>query len=235
MRRRVEDAADHGQQGRLHRPGRPRPTRKTRSNRSAASSTGPRSPARAPRAGRRAAPARRGRGRPWCRSSGAPAPGRRRRRRRPRGSSYPRSPWRRRPRGPRRGSPPGCPGRRVGGRGTGASCEAGYDASARRHGEVLAGEVQRLAQVALALLPRRAPAGVDLEHDVAGEAAVGQVAQERRSAPIAPRPGTRCSSLAEPLPSVRWMWRSRSPSRSAIAIGSERAIAACERSMVVLA
>ena len=41
--------------------------------------------------------------------------------------------------------------------------------------------------------------------------------------------------MAEPVPSVRWMWRSRSPSRSAIAIGSSPAIAAWERSIVVLA
>ena len=43
------------------------------------------------------------------------------------------------------------------------------------------------------------------------------------------------SSLAEPVPSVRWMCRSRSPIRPAISMTSERAIAAWERSIVVLA
>ncbi len=59
--------------------------------------------------------------------------------------------------------------------------------------------------------------------------------RRKSAAPTAPRPGTRCSSFADPVPSVRWMCRSREPSRSAIAIGSSCAIAACERSMVVLA
>src|SRR6478609_3038267 len=55
------------------------------------------------------------------------------------------------------------------------------------------------------------------------------------SAFITPRPGTRCSSLAEPVPSVRWMWRRLSPIRSAISMTSLRAMAAWERSIVVLA
>ena len=39
----------------------------------------------------------------------------------------------------------------------------------------------------------------------------------------------------DPDPSVRWMWRSRSPSRCAISTGGDCAIAAWERSMVALA
>ncbi len=71
---------------------------------------------RAPPAGRPAARARRGTGRPWCRSSGAPAPRRPRRRRRPRASTCRRTPARRTAPAPRPGSPPGCPAPRGGAR-----------------------------------------------------------------------------------------------------------------------
>ena len=78
-------------------------------------------------------------------------------------------------------------------------------------------------------------AGVDLHHDVALEAAARRAARGTARTAGCRGPGTRCSSLADPLPSVMCTCRSRSPRRSAIATGSECAVAAWERSMVVLA
>ena len=89
--------------------------------------------------GRRLRP-RRGRACPCCRSSGAPARGRRRRRSRCRGWSRRRSRARRRRRGPRRAPPPGCRGCR--GAVPAAGCRLGRWGSAgpppqgrRRQGE----------------------------------------------------------------------------------------------------
>ena len=117
--------------------------RKVRRKRSAAASRARRRPVRSPRAGRRAAPARPGRGRPWCRSSGAPAPGRPRRRPRPRGSSYRRSPCSANAR-PRRGEDLG-PG--VGGAGTAAA-----------GGRVMRGRVRRVSAPARRGARGRTPA-----------------------------------------------------------------------------
>ena len=68
----------------------------------------------AARVDRRAAPAPRGTGRPWSRSSGAPAPRRPRRPRRPRGPTCRRTPAPRTASAPRPGSPPGCRASRAG-------------------------------------------------------------------------------------------------------------------------
>ena len=176
--------------------------------------------------------ARRGTGRPWCRSSGAPAP----RRPRPRPAiartDVPAYPWPRTAAGPRPGSSArvsGEPGRRP--RRTGWTCRqrrTDRDRSARGgREEVLAGELQRLAQVLLPLVAVGGLAGVDLDaRSRRGSRCARRGAGTRRRRRV-PRPGTRCSSLAEPLPSVRWMCRSRRragrPSRSGRRRRSRRA------------
>ena len=185
---------------------------------------GRRRPARAPRAGRPAAPARRRTGRPWCRSSGAPAP-----------ASTPASAATRADRragealvGERRPAPPsrispGCRARPAGGRARRSRRHAGSRHGARgATGEVSAGERQRL-RAGRPRAPRgRAALRVLISSTMwPAKPVAGQVLEEARRRPGCRGPGTRCSSLAEPVPSVRWTWRSRSPSRSAIATGSD--------------
>ena len=111
-----------------------------------------RSPAPSPRAGRPAARARRGTGRPWCRSSGAPAPGRRRPRAATARIVVPREAvGGERARGPRRGSRPGCRARPAADPAPGAA-----DGCWRGHARLRTAKCSRAnasdsAQVALAL------------------------------------------------------------------------------------
>ena len=168
------DAADHAEQRRAGSPGRPRPTRNMRSSRSPRRPRPRPPPGTSPRAGRPASPGPPGTGRPWCRSSGAPAPRRRRRRPRPRGSSYPGSPSPRTTPRRGRGSRPGCPVPPGGGprrAGRGHRCRA-----PRKWARANSSDSRRSR---LALRAVGALAGVDLEHDVAGEAGPRQVAEER--------------------------------------------------------
>ena len=147
----------------------------------------------------------RGTGRPWCRSSGAPAPGRRRRPRRPPRIVVPAKPWAAngsRARGEDRGAGVGRAGPTAAGTRALASSR-GWTAKCSR---AKASDSARSRSRSLACV---APAGVDLQHDVARRSPWSARCWRNRSAPCAPRPGTRCSSLAEPVPSVRCTCRSR--------------------------
>ena len=97
--------------------GRPRPRGRPAASARRRRPVRPATRARGRPAGRSAARARPGTGRPWSRSSGAPAPRRRRRPRRPRGPTCRRTPARRTASAPRSGSPPGCRESRAGVRG----------------------------------------------------------------------------------------------------------------------
>ena len=164
--------------------GRPRPRGRRRGSRSAACSSGPGDRRRRSACGgRRAAPGRRGTGRPWCRSSGARGPRRRRRTRRRRGSSYRAKPFsandaRAAARIAARvsGEPRRRPRDGACGRSRGQPCAAGTTKCSRANSS-------DSTQVALALLAGGSLAGVDLQHDVAVEAGAGEVPQERRRPP----------------------------------------------------
>ena len=110
------------------------------------------------------------------------------------------------PRG-RRGTAPAA--RRGLGRPGPAACGRGAAAGRR---EIEPGEGERLGQVGLALGRGCRPAGVDLDDDVTREALLRRAARAARAHGWSPRPGTRCSSRAEPVPSARCTWASRSPS-----------------------
>ena len=145
--------------------------------------------AAAPRAGRAAPAGRRRTGRPWSRSSGAPAPRPRRRPRRPRGPTCRRTPARRtasapRPRIAARVS--GEPGRRPRRAGDEAISRSAAKKCSRANSSDSRRSFSRSAR-AVGL------AGVDLDHDLAAEAGAGDVPQELGGADRAPAraPGAR--------------------------------------------
>ena len=159
------------------------------------------------------------------RSSGARAPGRPRRRRRPRGSSYPPKPLPRTARArPRRGSRRGCPSRAGSAAARQGARHAGSVTTRQRAGRRSAGGRTPATRAGRPRARSRSPHWrVLISSDDRGRRS--RVAP---GAPGTPRPHraparTRCSSLAEPVPSVRWMCASRSPSRSAISIDVGRA------------
>ena len=148
---------------------------------------------RAPPAGRPAARARRRTGRPWCRSSGAPAPGRRRPARGDRADRRTREALGgERARAPRRGSPPGCrarpaadPAARAPGTGAGTRSRA---APAPR--SAARANASDSAQVGARAASRSPALRVLISSTMcAGEARSREVLEEARPHGCVPRPG----------------------------------------------
>ena len=168
--------------------------------------------------------ARPGTGRPWCRSSGGPAPRRPRRPRRRRGSTCRANPW------PANELPRRRQDRRAGvGRARPAAAAAAAAAAGargrsrrRRDREVLAGELQRLHAGRASRSSRSAALRVLISSTMwPSKPVAGEVLEERRRAPraAARAPGAR------PWPSrcrrSGGCGAAASPSRSAIATGSD--------------